>query len=207
MVSQKNSRLKHCIKCRIRLNSKNWLKYLVKRSNYICTPCFRQYGQSHYPQDRSYNKKQRDRYRTRRSAVIFCYGNQCVKCGEEEYGKLIICHIGTDKSVTNNVINHLYDGLINKEQYQVLCYNCSKKPYKDIYALRDKKMVIEHYGYSCIHCQEDRIERLTLSNKKKSGIAWYRWLIKHNYPDDLQVICYSCYHYQQYLSKIDKFID
>jgi hypothetical protein len=214
MDSQKNASQKYCIKCSVLLTEENWLNYLVKRSNYICTPCFREYGKTYHKSDPEYNKKQRNRSRMRRSAVIFQYGNQCVRCGEDDYTKLTIDHINGGgnshrKEMSTNIIDYLYNNLVDKDGYQVLCYNCNCSKnvvYKDKYALRDKKKAIEHYGNECLLCNEDRIERLTIDHgnndgaeqRKKlkchTGSRMYRWLIKNNYPDNLglQVLCYNC---------------
>jgi hypothetical protein len=214
MESQKNKRLKHCIKCGISLTKKNWPKCLWNRSNYICTPCFRAYSKQCHKSDPEYGKKQRNRHRMRRSAVIFHYGNQCAQCGEDDYTKLTIDHINGGgcahrKEMTTNIIDYLYNNLVDKDGYQVLCYNCNCSKnviYKDKYALRDKKIVIDHYGGFCAQCKEDRIERLTMDHKNndgaeqrrkygyKTGVRCYRWLIKKNFPNNLglQVLCFNC---------------
>jgi hypothetical protein len=78
--------------------------------------------------------------------------------------------------------------------------------YKDKYALRDKKKVMEHYGDECKECRENRIERLTIDHqnndgaeqrrklKCSTGVRMYRWLIKQDYPTNLglQILCYNC---------------
>lgn len=214
MKSQKNASQKRCIKCNIILNENNWPKCLWNRSNYICTPCFKEYGKSYHKTDPEYNKKQRNRSRMRRSAVIFQYGNRCVQCDEDDYTKLTIDHVkggGTAhrKTISNHTIDFLYNSIVDKDSYQVLCYNCNcskNVTYKDKYALRDKKKVIEKYGSFCTECKEDRIERLTIDHKNNDGMEqrkklkcytgsrMYRWLIKNSFPDNLglQVLCFNC---------------
>ncbi len=214
MNQQKNSSLKYCIKCSVKLTKKNWPKCLWNRSNYICTPCFREYGKHYHTTDPEYGKKQRNRTRMRRSAVIFQYGNQCAQCGEDDYTKLTIDHINGGgnahrKEIKNKLIDYIYNNLIDKNEYQVLCWNCNCSKnvvYKDKYALRDKKIVIERYGCVCNKCKEDRIERLTIDHKNNDGAArrkkygcktgsrFYRWLIKNAFPNDLglQVLCFNC---------------
>jgi len=183
------------------LTENNWLKYLHKRSNYICTTCFKQYSRQYHKTDINYNRKQAARYHFRKSAVIFSYGNSCVKCHEDDYYKLTIVYNNHDKKI-NNVYEWLYNNPIIKDGYQVLCHNCSKnKIYKDKYAFRDKKKVIDNYGGQCVECQEDKIEKLTLYSdinntpiKCKNGIKFYRWLIKNKFPHNLkfQVLCFNC---------------
>lgn len=214
MNSQKNNDLKHCIKCTVLLTEENWLKYLIKRSNYICTPCFRLYGKTYHKTDPAYNIKQRNRYRERRSAIILAYGNKCAECYEDQYEKLTIDHINGGgvkhhKKMSTNIINYLYNEIVNKDGYQVLCYNCNCSKnviYKDKYNLRDKQKVINNYGGKCEECKEYRIERLTIDHKDNNGTeqrktmkygtgaSFYRWIIKNKYPSDLgfQVLCFNC---------------
>ncbi len=217
MKSQKNASQKYCIKCKTCLNDDNWPKYLRNRSNYICTPCFREYSKNYHKTDPNYNIKQRNRTRMRRSAVIFQYGNQCDKCSEDDYTKLTIVPINnTDKKITN-IVDYLYNKIVDKNRYQVLCYNCKNTTFKDKYALRDKKKVIEKYGGCCIICQEDKIERLSMDYKNndgakqrrqykyKTGAAFYRWLIKNNFPNNLglQVLCFNCNYSKQAIAKYE----
>lgn len=213
MSSQKKSSLKHCIKCQVELTDENWLSYLKPRSNYICTPCFRTYGKTYHKNSPLHNDKQLARTRFRKSAVIFSYGNKCAICYEDEYEKLTIDHINNDGYLHRKEIHNIYEWLYNnpiyKDGYQVLCYNCNcskNVTYKDKYALRDKKKVIEAYGNQCTECKEDRIERLTIDHKNNdgaeqrrqlkcsTGVRMYRWLIKNNYPQNLglQVLCFNC---------------
>jgi hypothetical protein len=214
MKSQKNNSLKYCIKCGILLDNSNWIDYLKTRSNYICTTCYREYGKNYHKSDTDYSKKQRNRTRSRRSAVIFSYGNQCAYCAEDDYYKLTIDHINNDggkhrKEMVGNIIDHLYNNIVQKDGYQVLCYNCNCSKnisYKDKYNLINKKKVLDHYGNQCSICSEGRVERLTIDHinndgveqRKKlkcgTGAMMYRWLINKNYPDDLglQVLCYNC---------------
>lgn len=204
MVSQKKSDLKHCIKCQVELNKNNWLSYLEKRSNYICTPCFRNYGKTHYKQDPDYSKKQLARYRSRKSAIIHSYGDTCVICGEDEYYKLSIHYKnGNLKLTTNQIHDWLYNNQIHKDGYQILCQNCNKKSRSDKYAWRDKITVVQHYGNQCCECKENDIEKLTISHKEtRKGSLLYRWIIKNNFPKlDLQIICFNCKH-----QKIGEFI-
>ena len=191
------------------LTSKNWKKYLQKRSNYICTPCFQKYCKYYHDQDGYYNHKQAARYQERKSAVIFSYGNSCAVCTEDDYEKLRI----------RANINQLYNSVVDKNNYTVLCYNCYGLQfikYKDKYLLRDKQLVVNHYGNQCLECTEDRIEILNVDYKNNNGAELrrqlsvttgadlYRWLISNNYPDNLgiQILCYNCQRAKMYALKI-----
>lgn len=181
MTSTKKRIQKSCSKCTILLTSKNWNNGDKKIKYYICKSCRKIKDKKYHNKD--YAIKQRNRYRARKSAVILAYGNTCTKCGENEYAKLIM---------NKSNINYLYDNIVQKDGYQILCYNCSKpKLYKDKYFLKYKIQVINSYGGVCYKCQEDNIERLTLNYTKN-----YRWLIKNQFPTDLdiKVICYNCKH-------------
>lgn len=206
MVSQKNSGQKHCIKCMVLLSNDNWLSYLKLRSTYKCTLCFRDDCNMYYTLDSEYSNKQLTKYRIKRSAVIFVYGNECFNCTESDYEKLTI-----DSSNDKISYNWLYN---NKKQdgYQVLCYNCKATKnvkYKDKYCLSDKIKVINNYGNKCLECNEYRIERLSVNtiNEKGacsgrlllSGYKLYRWIIKNNYPSNLnfQILCFNCIAYRK----------
>lgn len=215
MESQKNSDLKYCHKCSVILTDENWLKYLQlpTRRHHICTTCYREYCKKLHQKDPKYNDKQLARTRFRKSAVIFAYGNECAECLENNYNKLTIDHINNDgtkhRKEVGNIYEYLYNNTPDKNKYQVLCYNCSCSKnviYKDKYALRDKTKVIENYGYICVECKEDRIERLIIDHsnnngvqqrrqlKYHTGVRMYRWIIKNNYPKNLglQILCFNC---------------
>jgi hypothetical protein len=214
MTSAKNLSPRCCRKCAIPLSEENWKSYDKKHSSYICIPCRKIKDKITYQNDPDYCKKQMARYRSRKSAVIHAYGDKCNQCGEDDYYKLTIDHINGGgnthrKTITTNIYEYLYNNLVDYDRYQVLCYNCNCSKnvvYKDKYALRDKKKVMEAYGNCCVDCNEDRIERLTIDHsnndgasqrrelKCHTGVRMYRWLIKNNFPIDLglQILCYNC---------------
>lgn len=94
------------------------------------------------------------------------------------------------------------------------CHYCHKKYYQQhrekIRAqdkarnLRIKFQVIEHYGGKCVCCGENIPAFLTIDhivgggNKHRekigvtSGTAFRYWLIKNNFPDGFQVLCFNC---------------
>lgn len=63
-----------------------------------------------------------------------------------------------------------------------------------------REKVFYHYGRSCICCGEDRFEFLTIDHVDGGGSQHrqqikndlYRWLIKNNYPEGFQTLCYNC---------------
>jgi hypothetical protein len=63
-------------------------------------------------------------------------------------------------------------------------------------------VVIDHYGARCACCGETNRGFLTIDHINNdgailrkihgSGLRLYRWIIKINYPDFFQVLCYNC---------------
>lgn len=146
MVSTKKS---NCIKCDVLLTHENWANYDQNKKYYICIAC-RKDNDKKCHQTNDYAKKQKGRYRMRRSAVILAYGNSCVICEEDDYTKLTI----------NGDINFLYNNIVQKDGYKVTCYNCSKNKQPNS---KYKKKLVESHGGCCQLCQEDRIKRLMLN--------------------------------------------
>lgn len=67
-----------------------------------------------------------------------------------------------------------------------------------------KKCVIEHYGNKCACCGESNIAFLQIDHiaengnehrraiGRSSGIGFYTWLKKNNFPEGFQVLCCNC---------------
>lgn len=65
-----------------------------------------------------------------------------------------------------------------------------------------KKQVIDYYGGKCKCCNENNIGFLTIDHINNdggkhremigNGTAFYYWIIKNNYPKDLQILCFNC---------------
>ena len=189
MSPQKKRSPKSCLKCSVLLTRYNWNIYDKKNKHHICKNCRQEQDKIRQEANPDYNKKQYERYRERRSAVIFYYGNQCAKCQEEDYSRLTIYRM----SGGNVDINYLYNNLVSKNEYQVICYNCRCQPGKDKYALKNKRAAIAHYGGYCPDCNEDNIDKLTLNHQVSA--KFYRQLVQNGFPDlGLQVLCFNCYH-------------
>jgi hypothetical protein len=71
--------------------------------------------------------------------------------------------------------------------------------------LRDKLKVLNHYSGDppkCACCGETKLLFLTIDHmehvgrkkreKISSGSVFYRWLVRNNYPDGYQVLCFNC---------------
>lgn len=65
-----------------------------------------------------------------------------------------------------------------------------------------KQKILDHYGFECACCGVSEFEFLTIDhmngggNKHRkevgSGVAFYLWLIRNNYPKGFQILCYNC---------------
>ncbi len=69
-----------------------------------------------------------------------------------------------------------------------------------------KKIVYNHYGNSCACCGESNSIFLSIDHKNNDGSThrkqvkpfqkasgcMYLWIINHNFPTDLQLLCYNC---------------
>lgn len=67
--------------------------------------------------------------------------------------------------------------------------------------IKQRKIVIEHYGSKCSCCGENQYEFLTIEHKngggckhrKKIGAAsMARFIIKNNFPPEYDILCYNC---------------
>ena len=77
------------------------------------------------------------------------------------------------------------------------------------YRLKIKTQIMQHYGNKCNCCGEDTFEFLSIDHINDDGskhrkeispkyhhhipnTVIYRWIIKNNYPDDFQILCFNC---------------
>ena len=63
-----------------------------------------------------------------------------------------------------------------------------------------RKIVIQHYGGRC-KCGESTYEFLTIDHRNGGGSAHRRkiganniarWIIKNNFPENIQILCWNC---------------
>jgi hypothetical protein len=63
--------------------------------------------------------------------------------------------------------------------------------------------VLDHYGWRCACCGETEPMFLTIDHKEGKGNIhraelkgkikdWYQWIIKENFPEEFQTLCYNC---------------
>ena len=115
----------------------------------------------------------------------------------------------------------LYSHLARKnfpEGFQTLCQNCNLGkhtnggicPHKDIFheytadAFKIKSKILDYYGSRCNCCAEHEMRFLTIDHINENGAEhrsdlgvgtghnFYHWIIKNDFPDDLQTFCLNC---------------
>jgi hypothetical protein len=68
---------------------------------------------------------------------------------------------------------------------------------------RLRMIVLEHYGKRCACCGETGSRFLTIDHKNNDGstkrkrqggfgLSFYKWIITHAFPEDLQILCWNC---------------
>ena len=108
-------------------------------------------------------------------------------------------------------IKEFYNNKIQKDKLSDWCKLCTKKYYNNHkeemdtyyknYRLKNRKLVLNHYGNKCICCGEKRKEFLAIDHINNNGNILRkikkirdicRWIIKNNFPKDLQILCHNC---------------
>ena len=81
--------------------------------------------------------------------------------------------------------------------------NTERAP-RSYYKHRDdyRKLVFDHYGWSCSCCGESHPDFLTLDHvngggrkhraEVGNGRLMYRWIVKHGFPSDFRTLCFNC---------------
>src|SRR3990167_10349376 len=69
---------------------------------------------------------------------------------------------------------------------------------------RRKLLIVQKYGGKCMCCGENKFEFLTLDHinndgylhrmsiSRTSGDHFYKWVVKNNFPNNLQLLCWNC---------------
>lgn len=113
-------------------------------------------------------------------------GRECIKCKYfKEWDKFVAGNGPNKKKNTCKSCMSLYQAIIHN---------------------RNKWAVIIHYGRVCSCCKESQIAFLTLDHingggnkhrkevtgSKAGGTTFYAWIIKENFPEGYQVLCWNC---------------
>jgi len=85
----------------------------------------------------------------------------------------------------------------NKNKERLLKKN---RDYNNIKRKKSRKLVFENYGKKCECCGESNIKFLTIDHingggrkhRKEIKGHLYSWLVKNNFPNGFQVLCYNC---------------
>lgn len=76
-----------------------------------------------------------------------------------------------------------------------------RKLYHKRYLMKYRSIVFEHYGNKCFcpKCPEPNSSFLTLDHVNndgfkdtRTGLSLYQWIIKNNFPDTFQLLCWNC---------------
>lgn len=118
-----------------------------------------------------------------------------------------MCAVCNNKAVRNYRIR-------NKEQVKAMALlnrivNKDKiSQQRKIIRAEQKSMVFQHYGNkcNCPGCGETNAIFLSIDHinndgnqyrkrlKNRGGTSQYSWIIKNNFPSDLQILCFNCNH-------------
>lgn len=139
---------------------------------------------------------------------------KCTKCGKSkllfEFWKHKQCKGGYNTYCKKCVCEYqrkYYKTHRKQEMARTTKYrNKNKKrcnAYSRNYHVKQREKVIKHYGNKCNCCGEANIRFLTIDHingdgrkhRKEignMGSGWYNWIIRNNYPVDLQILCFNC---------------
>ena len=146
--------------------------YHTKKNNDICTRCGLKTGNGILCETcKIYVKKERKIYRDRHNI-----NNLCVVCGK---------------------IKDTVDG-VSCSSCRTISNNNAK-----LYRRKQTKLIFDHYGGKCKNCGEEDNDVLCIDHingggtkhveqLKKNGTLFYPWIIKNNFPPDLQLLCHNC---------------
>lgn len=142
----------------------------------------------------------------------FTVDKHCNKCGilltdlnwYKYYKKrwMNICKKCDNKRNREYYQKHKVEALLRKRKYR-LEHGEEIKARSRAKTLEIKTTIINHYGKECACCGETEIKFLTIDHIEGGGTKHrkqlggggqriYRWLIKNNFPEGYQVLCWNC---------------
>jgi hypothetical protein len=128
----------------------------------------------------------------------------CARCGSEIIGRrsnAIYCSVKCSQSAQTLAYNRRNPGLAVERTMRWRKANPEwVKAYDRKLHARDRAAVLDHYGNACACCGEMTPEFLTVDHinddgaeHRRAGVTRiYRWLVKNNYPDGFQLLCWNC---------------
>ena len=136
---------------------------------------------------------------------------RCIRCGQPAYQRYKTCQECRRKDLVRRSEAH---------QERGMCFSCGRRPHKPNcrncqkcidrtsknsrrHARENRQKVLDHYGRRCTCCGEENQYFLTLDHIngdgaahrkeiKRRGAQVYSWVIKNNFPDGFQILCWNC---------------
>lgn len=135
--------------------------------------------------------------------------NLCVNCRcRPKIDGLSRCEICKDKQKERYTKKKETDPdfILNNRKRSIAWGKANKERRCEItrtYRKKKREIVIEHYGNKCACCGETEEKFLTIDHingdgkehRKQIGVggaAIHSWLIKNNFPDGFQLLCFNC---------------
>lgn len=160
----------YCLKCTARKNETDKKYKANRRKNSLCLYCGEPSSKTYCPicvVKRNENGI-RCKYERREKGL-------CVRCGKKRSES-------KNKNFCLKCTEHINQQAVKRKKKQ-------------------KQIVFERYGNkcSCLGCPETNTRFLTIDHinndgrkHRNMGKEFYKWIIKNNYPDDLQLLCWNC---------------
>jgi len=194
-----------CEECLEKRRSKRKKQYTQRESENLCR-CGKQ---------RKKDKKlcedcaQKGRNNATTQRIKHVNAGQCITCGKPPVPGTITCQACIDRATTSTLKRY------ETNKKQGICPFCGKKLGDKFrctechnnhlkrsveYWHRKRSIIINHYGKICSCCgcatqqfvEIDHINNDGKQHRKETGRHIYDWIIKNNFPDDLQLLCANC---------------
>lgn len=177
--------------------------YRERHKHDRCHVCGNSYS-GPYSKCDSCRAKQKAAYDLKRKLGI------CIKCGDPVLGEEVLC---LACKITKQIFTGQGSAFRTKKPGRSIYGDFPDKPARDrFYANRQtairRQKVLDAYGRECKCCKETIEVFLTIDHKDGNGAKYrlqlgngnrstgsskfYTWLIKNNFPDGYQTMCWNC---------------
>jgi hypothetical protein len=172
------------------------------------------------------NNHKKSKRAANKSIVYSHYGEACAICSESINEFLTIDHVsGGGRQHRRQISSRIYEWLILNRfpsEFRILCRNCNVKVFIDQnqrqiinrhkkYRELTKIKVLNRYGIQCKCCGISNKSILNIDHIYNNGSKhrrligsshkFYMWLVKNNYPDGYQTLCFNC-NYGKYINSV-----